>query len=296
MSVHYRVFVVSLLNSVMALPLFVSSLSPLLADEIDESYTESFFSLSTSVDNGGNSDKSLFLNLSPTSDQQIQLAYGVSSSTEDSATTKQLAIGVSTDPYKIFSIGSELSYWGAPSLLESKTFKTQLNFNGDNWGITLAPQLGVITVFHDVVLGMTQFDVQAIGNETRISYYGFDDYSFTAGYFVNRFGQTPYDNANRRLRTEVLDRISTITRQLANSLESNRTQLSAARFFNWGSVGVDWYRSHFALISGSSTSMIFTIDYSINQHFSLSMGYGQQTASEDNFTADFINSSISIIW
>ena len=260
----------------------------------DDMSTSSTLSLNNTHDNYGNNDTNLFVDLELPSHQHIQLSYGKSIANDDLSNTRQIGIGVSTDPYDTFSLGSELSYWGNSEFLESRTFRSDLTINLENWSVSLSPQLSVITVYLNLT-AISQYDIYALGNDITLSYFGLSDYIFSASYFVNHYGDSPFDQADPRLRARIFNQIPLTTRQLAQSLENNRTHLSVVKLYNWGSLGLDWSHSNFAFID-SATSTTLTADYNINKTIGIGLGYGLQTSSENNSNSSFINTTLYLSW
>jgi len=266
-----------------------------VAEEFDDEIsTLSTLSLNNTHDDYGNNDTNLFVDLELPSHQHIQFSYGESVASDDLSNTRQIGIGISTDPYDTFSMGSELSYWGESGLLESHTLRTDLSINLESLSVTYSPQLSVVSIYLDVA--PHQIDIYALGNEFSLNYFGISDYSFSASYFINNFGNTSTNNIIKR-RIEALDgRILSNRVQLLTSLENNRIQLGMARYVNWGSLGIDWYYSNFAFVDSSSTNTIFTINYNINKTIGLGLGYGLQTSSGDSSNSSFINTTLYISW
>ncbi len=261
----------------------------------DEMPTSSTLSLSNNYDyNYGNNDTNLFVDLEIPSHQHLQFSFGKSTTSDNLSNTRQIGVGISTDPYNSFSMGSELSYWGKSGLLESRTFRTDLSINLESLSVTYSPQLSVVSIYLDVA--PHQIDIYALGNEFSLNYFGISDYSFSASYFINNYGNTSTSNTIER-RIEALDgRIFSSRVQLLTSLEDNRIQLGIARYLNWGSLGIGWYYSNFAFVDSSSTNTIFTVDYNINKTIAIGIGYGIQTSSEDNSTFNTVNTALYVSW
>jgi len=288
------------------------------ANELDEEIdTLSTFGVNNGYDESGNHDFGFVVDWQLPSYQHIFINYGKSNSSDSLLNTIQYTFGLSTNRYEAFSLGAEYSYWGKYGALETRTLKTPMTINRENWSFELAPQLIIATIFLDPDLisasrqqsdaiqlairaikeiSIEQYDVKGFGNQIRLSYFGLDNYSFSASYYISRFGPTPLDNTSAGLKG-LIDRTIPITAtSLAQSLEKERRQLSVDRFFNWGSLGFNWSRSEFAIVDGTASNIAFNMNFEITEALFVGIDLGRQTYSEDDSISTYMRTSLFISW
>lgn len=276
--------------------------------------SRSTINISGGYDTDKNKDYSLFLDLEFQNFHRFSAGYFRNESSLDNTATDNYNLSASTSSYEITSLDTSLNYIELSDAMESYIFSSTINLNLENWHFSITPQLNSMTFYLNDDRE-NKFDIYAKGAEISASYFGLEQYYFSANYFRNDFSEKPiflrpavFDS----LTTRTIDKIRIISRisELTSSLEQQHIILSAGRQFNWGSLDLSLsYAELFnlsrwldfpALDAFKDTNYITTYtassDIVINKQLSIGVSLGWQAFSNDSDSLLFTSSALSYSW
>ena len=265
------------------------------AEEIDTPPVSSI-TLNMGQDTDKNINRQLQLNIELTNYHQISTGYGDSTSSLSLFNTSQYFIGLATNPYNSFSIGTEYNQWGKNNGLEVRTLKSDVFINLSQWSFSLSPQISIATFYGNGENTSKTSNLDSKGISISASYYGFKQYFFGANYFVNQFEENLFFTQDQVLTNFTLSRISESAQLLISGLEKHHEGISAGRFFDWGSIEIDWIQSQAALVANKSNTTSLIIDYQLTNQLSLSLIASQQRLSGDNSALNALDLGLTIYW
>ena len=255
-------------------------------------------SVSLGTDTDNNQSRQVQLNAELAQYQQISAGYGYSTSNTSLLNTSQFFIGVATSPYEPFSLGTEYSKWGKDNGLEIRNLQTNLFINFNQWSLSLSPQISIVTFYGNGVgvIGSGEYNLYSQGVSISSTYYGFEQYFLGINYFRNQFADDPFFLKTDTLKELALNQISESAQLLMSGLEKHHEGISIGRFFNWGSVEIDFSQSQAALVNHKSNTLSFIIDYELTKKFNFSLISSRQTSNVSADALYGVDFGLSISW
>ena len=266
-------------------------------EDVEETY--STLSLNVTHDEYENTDLGLFIDWELPTHQRIHFNYNKSLSEDEYPDTQQISLGISTDTYDTFSLAMELDYWGNGDYIETRSLRSELTLNTEDWSLAYSPQLSIVSIdmsLLQVRQGVerltNELNLYSLGHQFSISYLGFENYLLLAKYFRNKFSETLTNQSKNSLGKRItVPKFS----QLSN-LEKSRIEFGISRFFSWGSIGVDWLYSDYEFLDDTSALTLLGLDYMITESISITFSAGAQISSTDNSTSNLFGTSLNFYW
>ena len=295
--------------------LLILSINLANASELEfELSPQSSISIGGGYDTDENKNYNMYLDLEFSNYHHLGFGYFKNESSLDDSSTDNYSLSVATSAYETTSLDANFNYIKLADTMASYSFSSGINLNLENWHFLLTPKLNAITFYLDSDR-QNKFDIYAKGAKISASYYGFDQYYFSASYFKNDFSEKPiflrpavFDS----LASSTVTKIRIITRisELTSSLEEQHLALHIGRYFNWGNLELSWaYTELFNIaqwldfsaldqLKDSNYVSTYTAssNYIINKQFSIGLSLGWQTTTNDSDGLLFGSTEVSYSW
>jgi len=249
--------------------------------------------MSIGTDSLQNRSRQFQLNIEFSTYHQISAGYGDLRSTASSLNTNQYYFGVATSPYEKYSAGIEYSKWGKNKKLEIESLQTDLYANYANWSIGLSPQINRVWLYAN---NGNSYGVSSKGISISANYYGVDPYFFGFNVLENKITNNTRFLETPALREIALRRLSVSAQLLISGLEKDHQGVSIGRYFQWGSLELEWTKSNAALVDFQTDTRSFILDYQLTTNFSLNLIASQQISNASSKPLQAIDLGISAYW
>jgi len=212
-----------------------------------------------------------------------------------STDTRSYLLGVSSNPINDFFIGGEYGYWGRNGELTINSLAGVMGLNFSDWSVSLLPQLRAIKLYTIGRLAsrIPQINIGSPGYGVNATYYGFADWIFSAGYFLNYYSENLRRLADSPL---IIYIFSPSTLQLASGFEKSGLTFDATYILNHGTIGVDLLRSRSAIDNSVSNVIATSASWDLFSAWQLQLRIGAQGVSYDDSIISFAGLAVSYRW
>ncbi len=248
--------------------------------------TRSSLSLSASRDNIDNTEISLDSAIESANYLLLNIGYSHNRNDNGKDTVRQAYLGLRTDPYAPASIGFLLSFNRQTNhidnfqlVLDNNRLDASTTLQTDNWQLNLTPAISALEI--QLPRG-NQINVNLLGANASVSYFGFDTYMLGAGYTYYIMSEIPFRSRIEQASELVKQVIIYAVETSATSMEAKSFSLSLGKQTQWGYFDYTYLSSQSLSIINrpvSTTSHIFSGSFTLSPRWSVEASLTSQNNS-----------------
>jgi hypothetical protein len=258
---------------------------------------QSSFGISFGTDDADGWSRQADLSLAGPSYVRVDFSYGESYVESDDARleTRFRSLSLSTDPLVRVSGAFGYEDWGDEDALTIETIWLELALNLGDFSIALRPQQRDIQL--EVLEWVRRFrshvDLESRDLGLRLDYYGLDGWVLSGSYFYYDYTED-LSRLDEDRRAQFIFPLNTL--DLATGLDERSYSLGLGTQVGGASIDLDWTRSRSAVDGSHSTVTSLSGDFSLDDHFGLSLMGGAQDVDYAEELILFANIGLNIIW
>jgi len=217
---------------------------------------------------------------------RLYLGYGETDATSGATVldTVTRQIGISSDPRQDMGAGLSYSDWGQDGEINILTWRVDFTYNTENWRFTLAPQRRRIELYTLLVIRRPVIDMDSDGLNLAVDFYGADPFYMGVSYSTHDYSRNISAFADDP-RLALL--FSPASLEYVYGFEKRRLSGTMGIGFDWGSVGIDAYRSESGVDDSISTVVALSLSYDFNLHWGMDVRAGRSDNSFSTETTTF---------